>query len=132
MHSFTEWTREDRYNLHADVRSWEAMEAFFRIAFSEERPEIVETNMPTGMPTMIEVDETITTSAPTDAMMVEETGVPTTMPTATPTDIIEEVEDMLGDDMDTSAGMSNGATIHVMKMMLVGVVAAVGALFAYM
>ena len=129
MHSFTEWTREDRYNLHADVRSWEAMEGFFRIAFSEERPEIVETDMPTGMPTMIEVDETIvTTSAPTD-VVVEETGVPTAMPTATPTDVVEEVEEMLGDDMmDTSAGMSNGATM--MKMMLVGVVAAVGALYA--
>ena len=128
MHSFTEWTREDRYNLHADVRSWEAMEGFFRIAFSEERPEIVETDMSTGMPTMIEVDETIiTTSAPTD-VMVEETGVPTAMPTAMPTDVIEEVEEMLGDDMDTSAGMSNGA--NVIKTMLVGVVAVVGALFA--
>ena len=115
MHSFTEWTREDRYNLHADVRSWEAMEGFFRIAFSEERPEIVETDMPTVMPTMIEVDETIiTTSAPTDAMVVEETGVPT----ATPTDVI-------GDDVDTSSGMSNGAT---MKMMCVIMVAVVGAL----
>ena len=128
MHSFTEWTREDRYNLHADVRSWEAMEGFFRIAFSEERPEIVETDMSTGMPTMIEVDETIiTTSVPTD-VMVEETGVPTAMPTAMPTDVIEEVEEMLGDDMDTSAGMSNGA--NVIKTMLVGVVAVVGALFA--
>ena len=105
------------------------MEGVFRIAFSEERPEIVETDMPTGMPTLIEVDETIvTTSAPTD-VVVEETGVPTAMPTATPTDVIEEVEEMLGDDMmDTSAGMSNGATM--MKMMLVGVVAAVGALYA--
>ena len=114
MHSFTEWTREDRYNLHADVRSWEAMEGFFRIAFSEDRPEIVETDMPTAMPTMIEVDETIiTTSAPTDAM-VEETGVPTSTPT-----------DVIGDDVDTSSGMSNGAT---MKMMCVIMVAAVGAL----
>ena len=77
---------------------------------------------------MIEVDETIiTTSAPTD-VMVEETGVPTAMPTAMPTDVIEEVEEMLGDDMDTSAGMSNGA--NVIKTMLVGVVAVVGALFA--
>ena len=105
------------------------MEGFFRIAFSEERPEIVETDMPTGMPTMIEVDETIiTTSAPTE-VMVEETGVPTAMLTATPTDVIEEVEEMLGDDMGTSSGiMSNGATR--MQIMLVGVVAAVGALFA--
>ena len=78
---------------------------------------------------MIEVDETIvTTSAPTD-VVVEETGVPTAMPTATPTDVVEEVEEMLGDDMmDTSAGMSNGA--NVIKTVLVGVVAVVGALFA--
>lgn len=126
MHSFTEWTREDRYNLHADVRSWEAMEGFFRIAFSEERPEIVETDMPTGTPTMIEADETMATTAPTD-VMVEETGVPTATPTAMPTDVIEEVEEVLGGDMGTSSGtMSNGAK---MKMMCAAV-AVVGALFA--
>ena len=51
VHAFTEWSREDRYNLHADVRSWDAMGTFLQTAFNENRTEIVDTAMPTQMPT---------------------------------------------------------------------------------
>lgn len=57
------------------------MEGFFRITFSEDRPEIVETDIPTAMPTMIEVDETsITTSAPTEPWWKRQVFLPPRLP----------------------------------------------------
>ena len=63
VHSFTEWAREDRYNLHADVRSWDAMGTFLQTAFDESRIKIDDESVPADSPVMDDAEEQATSAA---------------------------------------------------------------------